>query len=329
MKALCLTLLLCAAASGADRIDLIEFFGYEGMPVEALRQALPIREGGMLDDKMRAAIHETVKKVTGSDATDVVAICCTEHGHSVLFIGLPGKSTRTFRLNPKPEGAARLSREFLALDAKLQEARNAAVKKGGDAAQEDDSQGYALSRDPATHGLQLQLRDYARRHENEIYQVLETGSDAQQRARAAVAIGYAARTPRQLGVLLRASRDADAGVRDEATRDIGVLLQADPAMAKQIPAADFIEMAASGNWMDRNKAAMVLEAMTEPRDRELLAQIEKSVWIPLLEMARWRDTPHAAGPRMILGRIRGMSEDAILDAAFETPEAFLKSIGEK
>jgi hypothetical protein len=313
-------------ASASDRIDLIEFFGYQGLEVDAVRKALPLHEGGNYDNKMKAAIREAVKRVTGKDATDVAGVCCNEQHHAMLYIGLSGESTRPFQLNAKPGGAVRLPHELQELFAKLEKAEYAAIKKGGDASQEDDSNGFALFHDPATRKLQFELRDYVRAHEAAVYDVLENCSDSEQRARAAAAIGFAERYPRQIAALLRASRDPDADVRDESTRALGVLVQSGLPLASPIPAADFIEMCASGNWMDRNKASMVLFPLTQSRDPQLLAQVEKGAWEPLMEMARWRDTGHAFAPRIILGRIRGIPDDRLIPLAGGSPEAFLQAI---
>jgi hypothetical protein len=315
------------AAEAADRIELIEFFGYEGIDLAAVRAALPVREGDVFDGKARAQVHEAVRSVTGADATDVASICCGEHGHLLLFIGLAGKSTHTFRLNASPKGSVRLFGEILPLFAKLRQANYEASKKGGDAAAEDDSEGYALNHYPPQRELQLQLRDYTRAHEEEIYDVLENCADVAQRQHTAVAAGYAKRSPRQIAALVRASHDVDAGVRDEATRAIEVLLRADASLAKQIPAADFIEMAGSGIWLDRNKASMVLDELTNARDPELLAQIEAQAWAALLEMSRWRDTGHAVSPRCVLGRIRKIPEVQLVDLAMGSPADFLRAVG--
>jgi hypothetical protein len=86
-------------------------------------------------------------------------------------------------------------------------------------------------------------------------------------------------------------------------------------------------MAASGVWMDRNKASMVLNELTRSRDPQLLTQIESQAWAPLLEMARWRDMGHASIPRLILGRIRGIPEERLTPLALGAPEAFLGAIG--
>ena len=225
-----------------------------------------------------------------------LTVCCDERGREFLFIGLPGKSSRALRINPPPTGTVRLSREMRAIFDALDDAMNAAVHAGGDAPQEDDSQGYALIHYPPARKLQLQLRDYTLAHEAHIYDVLENCPDAAQRAEAAEAIEYARDSPKQIAALLRASRDSHAGVRDEATRAIGVLLRADPSVANQIPAADFIEMLASGNWMDRNKASMVLESLTLSRDPKLLSRTESEAWVPLLNgsLARQRTRLYGA-----------------------------------
>ncbi len=326
LRRVCWPLALALAASAGERIDLIEFFGYQGLDVDAVRKALPLREGGNYNDKVKAAIREAVKRVTGGDATDIAGVCCNEQHRSALFIGLPGKSTRPFRLNAKPTGAVRLAKDFQALLAKVDKALFAAIKKGGDAPQEDDSNGYALFHDLATRNLQLQMRDYVRSHEAALYEVLENCSDNGQRQQAAIAIGYAQHSPRQVAALLRASRDPDADVRDESTRALGVLARSGLPLASPIPAADFIEMCASGNWMDRNKASMVLDSLTQSRDPQLLAQVKQQAWEPLMEMARWRDTGHAFWPRLILGRIRGIPEERLMSLASGTPEAFLGAL---
>jgi hypothetical protein len=316
-------------AHAKDKIDLVEFFGYQGIDLQPLRAALPPAPGWVFDEKAEARIRQTVKQITGRDATDVAPVCCNQQGNAVLFIGLAGKSSQPFRLNPKPAGAVRLPADYLKLMADLDREIEAAIRKGGDAPMEDDSQGYALIHYPPAQKLQIDLRDYARAHEAVLYDVLENSSDNYQRAQAAIGVGYAARSPRQIAALVHASRDPDAGVRDEAARALGVLLRSDASLAPQIPPADFIEMASSGIWMDRNKSSLVLDLLTRSRDPQLLARIEAAAWQPLLEMALWRDDSHAVMGRWILGRIRGFSEERVLTLSMAGPDAFLQAIGAK
>jgi hypothetical protein len=204
----------------------------------------------------------------------------------------------------------------------------AAVRKGGDAPQEDSNPGYLLIKYPPARKLEMQVREYALAHAAELEDVLRHSCDSQQRSRAADALGYAERSERQIAALLGACRDADDGVRNEATRALGEILRADAPMARQIPAALFVEMIGSGIWTDRNKASMVLTALTQSRDPELLAQLKSQAWEPLVEMARWR-SGHAVMGRLILGRIQGIPEDRLTPLVYANLPVFLDALGVK
>ena len=84
------------------------------------------------------------------------------------------------------------------------------------------------------------------------------------------ALGYARQSPRQVLALMRAARDPDEGVRNNATRAIAVLARANHRLASQISPDTFIEMLNSGIWTDRNKGAMVLMSLTAKRDPAVL-----------------------------------------------------------
>ncbi len=319
-------LLLCAIGLEArDRIAFIDFYGAKGMDTEAVRRALPFKEGDALDRKnIKQQGHEAVMRITGSDATDVATICCDPQGDTYIFIGLPGKSSKKFVTNQAPNGAMRLSKELMALEARLEKAFDEAMRKGGDAVVEDDSQGYALVNDPKLRALQLELRAYAEKHEAELFGVAANCSDKDQRAYAVEALGYAQQSSRQIAALVQASRDSNDGVRNDATRALGVLLQSNTALAAQIPAATFIEMMMSGIWTDRNKSCSVLEPMSQGRDPKFLAQLRAEALDPLIEMARWRSDGHAACGKTVLARIAGAKEADVPMLAFRPAEAVLE-----
>ena len=90
-------------------------------------------------------------------------------------------------------------------------------------AEEDNSEGYALSKNPESRALELKLRAYVLQHEKEVYAVLESSSDDKHREYAANALGYGRQSPEQIAALLRASRDPNEGVRDESVRALGCL----------------------------------------------------------------------------------------------------------
>src|SRR5215510_3596205 len=79
-----------------DRIAYIEFFGYEGIDVTAIRASLPFREGDALPPKFEEQARASVLRTLGREATDVSSVCCTSDGDVAVFIGLPGRSSHPF-----------------------------------------------------------------------------------------------------------------------------------------------------------------------------------------------------------------------------------------
>ncbi len=80
---------LLATAAG-----IIDFFGYQGIDVAAVRAALPIHEGGAFDPEHfdEKAATDAVKKVTGHAPTDLGVVCCDSGGNWMLYFGLGGAS---------------------------------------------------------------------------------------------------------------------------------------------------------------------------------------------------------------------------------------------
>ena len=93
-----------------------------------------------------------------------------------------------------------------------------------------------------------------------------------------------------------------------------------------MPSIPFIDLLNSIDWSDRNKSAAALLALTERRDAALLNDLRTRALESLIEMARWKSPGHGYMPFFILGRVAGMSEDAI-SAAWERkdPEAVIKA----
>lgn len=314
-------------ASGRDRVGGIEFFGYKGIDLEAVRKAIPVREGdAFAGEKSKEEVRTAVRATVGRDPTDVAAVCCDRNGDFVLFIGLPGSSNRIFSYSPEPNGSVRLSDELTALAGRLEEAWQSAVKKGGESAREDDSNGYALSSDPALRSLELKLRQYSLAHEDELLRALESSSDPRQRRIAAQALGYASKSPRQIEALVRSSRDADFEVRNNSIRALAVLASSDAKMAQQIPGEGFIDMLNSGTWSDRNKGLFLLDTLSGDRNPALLTALRGRAVDSLIEMAEWRDTGHAYDARILLGRIAGIPEQHLRQLASGPPDAILAAL---
>jgi len=200
----------------------------------------------------------------------------------------------------------------------MEKAWQNAVMKGH--ATEDDSEGFTLTNDPNARQAELAIREYALRNEALILHVLTSSSDAFHRAIAAQMLGYGRQSDEQVDALVRASFDVDGGVRNDAVRALEVLAGAKPSLAKRIPAEPFIRLLRSGAWLDRNKASLLLVALTKSRDPKVLTLLRAEALDPLVEMARWRSTGHAEAALSILGRIAGVDEDS-LDKLIEAGQA--------
>jgi hypothetical protein len=301
--------ILCAQTQPSDIIGAIDFYGYQGLDVARVRAALPVQAGSPITQQTRSMIETAVAEVTGKKPTDVSMVCCDRKGRSLIYMGLHGETNKGFALNPVPTGTERLPPEAVKLWSRIGDALEAAVKKGN--AEEDDSQGYALQKDPAMRALQMQARTWALAHGPELLQVLRDSAYAKQREIASYFLGYAKQSHEQLAALVYASRDSDSGVRNNATRALGVLVASNEKLEAEIEPGTFLAMLGSGIWTDHNKAVGLLTYMTNGRDSQLLAKIRAEALVPLIEMARWSDQDHAAGARLILGRVAGIPEDKL------------------
>jgi hypothetical protein len=322
-----LVALVPAVTSARDRRTLgeIDFFGYKGIDLAAVRSALPFREGELFPpaktksaDELKRQVSEAIKRVIGRPPTDVALVCCDSKQNDMVYIGLPGESYQALTFDPAPAGPVRFPKAALALREEMDKAWINAVMKGH--ATEDDSEGFTLTNDPKAKRVQLAIREYALHNEALILQVLASSSDAWHRAVAAQMLGYGRQSGEQVDALVRASLDANDGVRNDAVRALEVLAGAKPDLAKRIPAESFIRLLRSGTWLDHNKASLVLVALTKGRDPKLLNLLRSESLDPLLEMARWRNIGHAEAALSILGRIAGIDEEA-LDKLIEAGQA--------
>jgi hypothetical protein len=305
------------------RLGEIEFFGYKGLNVEAIRAALPVHEGDLFpppltyltgsSEQLTQIIKDRVKQVTGREPTDVNFVCCDARQNFMVYIGLPGESSQPVVFNPAPSGDVRLPPEVVKLREQFDDSWEEAVMNGRST--EDDSAGYTLTNDPATRKKQLEIREYALGNEALVLRVLASSADARHRSIAAQALGYGRQSSEQIDALVHASLDSDDGVRNDATRALGVLAGAKPDLARKIPAGPFIQLVKSGSWSGHNKGTLVLMALTNGRDPAILQQLRSEALDALIEMARWRNAGHAAAAIMLLGRIARIEEHRLEELA--------------
>lgn len=297
-------------------IGEISFFGYSGLPVDRVRLSLPIHEGHNLAlqevERTRQQIKASVTGSTGRPATDVAIVCCNHDGKMMIFVGLRGKSHRDVPYNRTPDRPVSLPQHLLDLNTRAEQLNREAVQKDPS---EDRSKGYSLSNYPPLRETQMSLRQFALKEEPLLRRVLASAASPVQRQVAAYALGYAPPSKRQLAALVRASRDPNEGVRNDAVRALGVLAGANTKLAAQIPVEPFAAMLNSGLWTDRNKAAFLLNILTRPRNARVLRLVRSEAFQSLVEMARWKDPDHAWDARMILGRIAGIEEKRLQQLA--------------
>jgi hypothetical protein len=294
------------------RIGKIEFFGVKGFDVGLIRSSLPLTEGQEISandlPRLREGIGEAVKRVISRAPTDVGMVCCDESGAALIYVGLPQPDAEDFQYKPRPTGTARLPDVAGRIYDQLMDLNEEAVRKLNT---EDDSKGYALSSYPPLRARQMAMREFALGNVQLLRRVVLRSADDRQRAIAAFFLGYARRSAIQIKTLVSASRDADEVVRNNAVRALGVLARSSTVIARSIPADGFIGMLNSGTWTDRNKAGLLLGAMTRTRDPRLLHQLRLRSLPALIEMARWR-SGHANDARMILGRVARIPETELL-----------------
>ena len=97
-----------AGLSAADRRPLgeIDFFGYKGLDLAAIRAALPFHEGDSFppakvkSDDLKRQVGEAVKHVIGREPTSVSFVCCDAKQNYMVYIGLPGESYQALAFNP-------------------------------------------------------------------------------------------------------------------------------------------------------------------------------------------------------------------------------------
>jgi len=319
MKILILIAILTATAPAFSQnesftIGAIDFYGRDGLDVNRIRAALPLREGDQMSrdskEKMVRRVKQAIRRTTGREPSDVAPVCCDDRGKLVIYIGLRGESVHRTLYNPSPQGSARLPRAALKVHRDAEQAWENAIKKG--VSGEDDSQGYALSLDPETRTKQLAVHAYVSRHSPIVRRVLASARNVEQRQIAAEMLGYADRSREQITALIRASHDVNDGVRNNAIRALVVLARSSSEVSANIPGECFVGLLNSGLWTDRNKSAELLSLLTAQRDPQLLTCLREQALTSLVEMARWSYPGHADSARLMLGRIAGIEETTLI-----------------
>ena len=294
----------------APPIGIIDYYGLKAVSREQLQEALQIGEGDPPPSSKEEAIAR-LEKVPGVQKAHLAIVCC-DSGKTILFVGIQEKGSPVFEFRPAPQGTAKLSADILRDGAALKEALAKAVLKGDVA--EDHSKGHALSANPEMRPIQERFIMYAAVSFDELRTVLRTSPDSSHRALAAEVLGYAANKQMAAKILLHGLNDPAPEVRNNCMRALVAIAEFGrryPRERIRIAPALFVDLLHSLEWSDRNKAAAALRSLTETRDSEILALLDKRARDSLEEMAHWKSATHAFDAFVLLARINGVPESEI------------------
>jgi hypothetical protein len=319
------TALLCALSTAAGvrggigqelRIGIIDFYGLNRVSAVQLRPALTFNEGDTIalgSDDLTASIlqsEERLAKVAGVLRARANVVCC-DQGRAIVFVGIQEDGASVMRFRAAPQGASRLPSDLVAAGREFTEAFRFAVQRGDT---EDDSRGHALNGDPGVRVIQERFIRYAERDPRGLRRILREASDPEHRALAAQVLGYVSDKQAVVGELVYAMEDPSESVRNNAMRTLLVFAKTTRAPSRpvpRIPYQPFIAWLTSPVWTDRNKASGALRVLSTDRDPALLAMLRRDSIGALVEMARWKSRNHAEDAFFLLGRVAGISEDAI------------------
>jgi len=258
------------------------------------------------------AIMESKRRLmalSGVADADLSPVCCAE-GRLIIFAGIQEVGRPALHFRAKPSGTVRLPDDVVAAGKAHWDAFSAAIQRGD--TREDDSQGHALSDDPATRTIQLSFIAYAARDRQLLRRVLRESSDDADRALAAMVLGYVQDKQAVVNDLVSAMADPSANVRNNAMRALLVFSEMKPVAGQagiRVPHEPFVAMLHSVVWTDRNKSCGALSQLTRRRDAALLDLLRRNELRSLVEMARWKSAGHAEDALVILGRIAGRSDE--------------------
>jgi len=318
-----LFLLLAQHSAQLPPIGVIDFYGASTLPESQLRKALPFHEGQSLSAdtvERRKELGEAaaaLRLLSNVSDAQVKTVCCDQN-RIIIYVGIQERGALPMKFADAPVGTSRLPQVVTETGKQLDDAIMQAVRSGH--AEEDDSNGYALAKDPASRALQQRYVLFAEKYGDQLREVLQHSSDGEQRALAAEVLGYSADKQSVVPDLLAAMHDPNDEVRNDAMRALGVMAeyaQANPRSNLRVPANGFVEMLNSLDWTDRNKSCFVLLGLSASRDPELMTLLRQRALPSLVEMAHWKSDGHANAPFYILGRVAGLPE-AEIDKAWDS-----------
>lgn len=311
MRRLLLLLLLpLPLAAQPARVGIVDVYGTRTASASAIRAALGVRPGDALPFDTAAALRR-LRLLPNVDDAHVAVVCCANDGRSIVYAGVVGHDTPRLETDAPPTGTARLPAGILEANARVEEALQAAVRRGR--GEETADSGFSLMRDSLARRAQLRFRAIAER-ERALLRAARSSADARHRMIAARILAYQDDRLRAFEDLLPLVRDPDEEVRNEAMRALALLhgwATKRPAMRAQVASSAglFALPLTSVAWSDRNKASLALLRLTDGDSTLHRALRARDKMDALVDMARWQTEGHAMPALVLLGRIAGLGDE--------------------
>jgi hypothetical protein len=319
VSAAVLTTFPAGARAQLPRVGIIDVYGLHKTTPQQLRDALGISVGDSLTSLALLEVPAKLASLPGVASASVDPVCC-EDGKTMLYVGVVEDGAPTLELRAPPNGASRLTPDVIQAGTAFGEAHMRAVMRGF--VKEDVSQGHSLMADSAARMIQLRFVGLVAKHLDTLRKVLRTSSDADHRAFAAEVLAYYTNKQAIVGDLVYAMRDADADVRNNATRALWLIAmygQQHPELKITVPYEPFIDLLNSLSWKDRNKSSLALMQLTESRNPALLRALKAGAFDSIVDIAQWTNPGHSMAGIVMLGRIAGIPDQEIY-AMFERGE---------
>jgi hypothetical protein len=310
-RTLVIALFVCAASAQQPRIGNIDFYGLHRVTPDKILRAGRIEPGGGLPGS-KGELEENIGEIQGVVLVRVEAVCCNGKNFD-LFIGIEEQGAPHAAFRSPPSGTTSLPQDILSTYQQFQAAAQRALVKG--TATEDLTAGHAMMADPAARAFQEKFIAFAATHLDLLREELKTGSVPEERAVAAMVIGYAPRKMDVLNDLQFAIDDPDENVRANAMKGltaVAVLAHQQPNFGIKIAPTWFVEMLNSVVLSDRSESTKALLILTDNgANAGALDLIRERALGSLVEMARWKTLRYALPPFLLLGRVAGIGDAEI------------------
>jgi hypothetical protein len=297
-------LLPCAFAAQLPHIGDINFYGLRKMTAEQILAAARLAPGDTVPAS-RIELEDRIIELPDVMDAHVQSVCC-EGDRTTLFIGIHERGEADVAFRARPSGASTLPEDLMT---RYRQYSGALLRAG--------INGKADAADPAMHRDQEYFRGFAAGNVAKLRAELHSGEDAEQRAAAALVVGYSASKRAAVDDLLFAVQDPDEAVRTNAIRaiaDIAAIARHQPALGIRIPPSELVDLLNSVVLSDRMESTKALLVLTERQNAATLDQIRERALASLAEMARWQTSAYALPPFELLGRVAGVPDAKVKES---------------